>query len=165
MSSQYYQRHPAPNVVFPGLDRQNRTPSRKKKNIILNYEISTCISHMNFGRIILYLSMNPDVINGWEIGGLAGHHSACQSSECRNFIGANASRYCLHIFKTVSFCLVLPEVQLMLRSSNRFPRSFSSTVGGGRSENLAVLIIDNASFHHSNRIKQLCSEVARVQRA
>lgn len=49
---------------------------RKPKNRTLNYEISISISYLSFGHIILYLLMNPGVIKGLVIGGLAGHHSA-----------------------------------------------------------------------------------------
>lgn len=50
-------------------------------------EISTGTNNPNFVRTTLFSLMNPDVINGWDKGGLAGHH-------CLNFIEANAIRYC-----------------------------------------------------------------------
>ena len=42
------------------------------RNRTLNYEISTGISYLGFGHIILYLSMNLDVIKGSNMSELAG---------------------------------------------------------------------------------------------
>lgn len=55
------------------------------------------------------------------------------------------------MLKTVSFCLVFLKVQLMPCSSNSLSSTFSSTVGGCRTQN-------NASSNHPERIKQLCTD-------
>jgi hypothetical protein len=60
-------------VLFRGLAGQKRKPNRKLKNRTHNYEISTNISYLNFGYIILYSSMSLDVIKGLDIDELAGH--------------------------------------------------------------------------------------------
>jgi hypothetical protein len=73
MSSIYYHHQPASNVIFPELAGQKREANRKQKSRTLNYEISISINYPSFGHITWCLSMNPDVINGWDIGGLAGH--------------------------------------------------------------------------------------------
>lgn len=139
-------------MLFRRLARHKRKPDRKLKNRIHNYEISTNIKYPNFGYIILCLSMSLDVIKALDIGELAGHYSVWDRSKCRNFIAVNPSRYYLYIPKTASFYPVILMLHLIPRSSNHLSSSFYSTVGGGRSQNPS-LVIDNASFYHSDRIK------------
>jgi hypothetical protein len=73
-NSTYYLRHPASNVLFLGLAGPKRQPGRKPKNRMRNYETSTNTNDPSFVRITLFSLMNPDVISGWVIGGLVGHH-------------------------------------------------------------------------------------------
>jgi hypothetical protein len=74
MSLIYYYRYLVSNVLFRKLAGQKRKHNIKPKNRILNYEISTSISFLSFGYIILCLFMNPDVIKGLDIGELASHY-------------------------------------------------------------------------------------------
>lgn len=39
-------------------------------------EISTGTNYPNFVRTTFFSLMNPDMINGWDKGGLVGHHCA-----------------------------------------------------------------------------------------
>lgn len=102
----YYHRHLVLNALFRVLAGQKRKYSRKPKNRTLNSEISTTTSYLSFSHISLYLLMNPDVRKGLGLGKLDSHYSVCYESKYRNFIAANASRYCLYILKTVSFYLI-----------------------------------------------------------
>ncbi|KAJ5344403.1 hypothetical protein N7452_002407 [Penicillium brevicompactum] len=122
---------PSPSSVKRALTRAGwtkRKPSREQKNRILNYEISTSISYRNLARIIWSLLMNRDVINAWDIDGLDGVILS------RIFKGStDASFFESFIEQLLQHCGKWPE-----------PKS--------------VLVMDNASFHHSDRIQQLCSD-------
>lgn len=89
-----------------------------------NYLNSTLISYS--------FLMSLDVINEWDIGGLAGPRLELPRSKYQNFRGASAIIYCQHMPRTALFCLVSIVAQLMLPFSKIFWNNFFGIVGGSQ---------------------------------
>jgi transposase len=76
--------------------------------------------------------VDENVINKWDIGGLAGPRLELPRSNYQNFRGASAIIYYQHMPKTALFCLVSIVAQLMLPFSKISWNNFFGIVGGSQ---------------------------------
>lgn len=82
--------------------------------------------------------MSLDVTNRLDLGGLVRLHLGWRLSKYQNFIGANATRFYLHILKMASWWLVSLNVQPMPNSLKILLSSFSNIAADCQSQNLCL---------------------------
>lgn len=101
--------------------------------------------------------MNLAVIRGLGSGEQAGHHLAWPLCKYHSSIAISNIRYYLPMRRMGSSSRVSSAAQLMLLCSRISLRSFSQHCGRWP-EPRSVLVRDNASFHRSARVAQLCED-------
>jgi hypothetical protein len=74
MNLMYFHHHPALNEPFPEQSGQKRKLNRRQKNRTLSFKISISTNYPGSIHINWFCSMNPDVTNGLDTGGLVGLH-------------------------------------------------------------------------------------------
>jgi len=108
--------------------------SKWQRNATLTYETITSIACLSFDRIISFTLMNPAAINGLVSGVPAGLPSAWR------------------LYKSLVSIEIIDEdfIEQLLHHCKPYPEPHS------------VHVMDNTSFHHSERIREMCRDAGVI---
>ncbi|EED22712.1 hypothetical protein TSTA_062000 [Talaromyces stipitatus ATCC 10500] len=128
----------------PGYDQK---PTRKN-------QLRAPMNRLIFSVISWYLWTSQHVINVRDLDEQAGHLCVWHQSKYANFIVTDSIKFCLRMPIMVSFFLVSFRVQQTLQCSRILLSGSSNT--GKWPKSKSILVMDNAFFHHSDRIEEMC---------
>lgn len=96
------------------------------------------------------------MINVQDLDGQGGHYLARLQCKSHSFIVASDTRYFLRMHRMGLSFHLSSAAQLMRQCSRNLFQSSFGTMKGGLPK--SVIVMDNASFHHTKKIAQMCTD-------